>query len=134
MDNLEETDKRSTRYNLAGLKGEEKRQQIWTNQSRVMNWNCEFKKFQHTKVQNQMASQANSIRHLKKSSPVLLKLFQKFQRKEHSQVHSMRLPSLWYKNQTKRSQKRKLQANSLMNMNAKILKRNPSKLTTPTIH
>ena len=42
--------------------------------------------------------------------PILLKLFQKLQRKEHFQTHSTRPPSPWYQNQTKTTQ-RKLQAN-----------------------
>ena len=41
----------------------------------------------------------------------LLKLFQKWQRKEHSQDHSMRPPSPWYPNQNNVPQKRKLDFN-----------------------
>ena len=44
--------------------------------------------------------------------PILLKLFQKLQRKEHFKTHSMRPSSLRYQNQTKTThKKRKLQAN-----------------------
>ena len=43
-----------------------------------------IKKLPTTKVQGQMASQANSIKHLEELTPTLLKLFQKLQRKEHS--------------------------------------------------
>ena len=38
---------------------------------------------------------------------ILLKLFKKLQRKEHSQTHSMRPPSPLYQNQTKVLQKKK---------------------------
>ena len=43
---------------------------------------------------------------------ILLKRFQKLQRKEHFQIHSTRPPSPWYQNQTKTTQKGKLQANN----------------------
>ena len=44
--------------------------------------------------------------------PILLKLFQKkLQRKEYFKTHSTRPPSPWYQNQTKTTQKRKLQVN-----------------------
>ena len=39
--------------------------------------------------------------------PILLKLFQTLQRKEHFQTHSMRPPSPRYQNQTKTTHKRK---------------------------
>ena len=55
-------------------------------------------------------------------TPILLKLFLKFQRKEHSQTHSMRSPSPWYQNQKKITQKKKITGQlSLMNIDAKIL-------------
>ena len=48
----------------------------------------------------------------KELMPILLKLFQKLQRKEHFQTHSTRPPSPWYQNQTKTThKKRKLQTN-----------------------
>ena len=41
--------------------------------------------------------------------PILLKIFQKVAEKEHFQTHSMRPPSPWYQNQTKKTHtKRKL--------------------------
>ena len=43
--------------------------------------------------------------------PIILKLFQKLQKEEHFQNHSMRPASPWYQNQTKKTQKRKLQPN-----------------------
>ena len=39
--------------------------------------------------------------------PILLKLFQKLQRKEHFQTHSVKPPSPWYQNQTKATQQKK---------------------------
>ena len=42
---------------------------------------------------------------------ILLKLFQKLQRKKNFQTHSMRPPSPWYQNQIQTTQKRKLQVN-----------------------
>ena len=41
-------------------------------------------------------------------TPILLKLFQNLQRKEHCQTHSMRPPSPLYQNQTKILQKKKI--------------------------
>ena len=42
-----------------------------------------------------------------KLMPILLKLFQKLQKKEHFQTHSTRPPSPWYQNQTKTTHKKK---------------------------
>ena len=39
--------------------------------------------------------------------PILLKFFQKLQRKEHFQTHFMRAPSPCYQNQTKKTQEKK---------------------------
>ena len=52
--------------------------------------------------------------------PIFLKLFQKLQRKEHFQTHSMRPPSSWYqtKDNTKKENYRPI---SLRNIDAKIL-------------
>ena len=65
-DNLEEMDKFLERYNLARLNQEEienMNRQITNNEIETM-----IKKiFQQTKVQDQMASQVNSIKHLEKS-------------------------------------------------------------------
>jgi len=60
-----------------------------------------------------MASQENSIKHLKTANVYPFKTLPKFfQRKEHFQTHSTRPPSTWYQNQTKTThKKRKLQAN-----------------------
>ena len=52
---------------------------------------------------------------------ILLKLFQKSQRKEHFQIHSTRPPSPWYQNQTKTTQKKKTTGQLLKNIHAKIL-------------
>ena len=65
MDNLEEMDKFLERYNLPRLNQEE-----IENMNRpitVMKLKLWLKIFQQTKVQDQMASQVNSIKHLEKS-------------------------------------------------------------------
>ena len=65
MDNLEEMDKFSERYNLPRLNQEETEKMnisITCNEIETV-----IKIFQQTKVQDQMASQVNSIKHLEKS-------------------------------------------------------------------
>ena len=54
--------------------------------------------------------------------PILLKLFQKLQRKEHFQTHSTRTPSPWYQNQKKTTHKKEYyRPISLMNIDTKVL-------------
>ena len=65
MDKLEEMDKFLERYTFQDWTG--KKQKIWTYQSQGMKLKLWLKIFQQTKVQDQMASQANSIKHLEKS-------------------------------------------------------------------
>ena len=78
------------------------------------------KKSLQTKFKDQMSSQVNSTKHTKnKLLSILLKLFQKI-KKEHFPRYSIKLPSPEYQNQTKILQKRKLQANTLVNIDAKI--------------
>ena len=64
MDNLEEMDKFLHRYNLPRLNQEDKE-----NMDRQINrnWIYDLKSFQQTKVEDQMATQANSTKHLEKS-------------------------------------------------------------------
>ena len=64
MDSLEEMDKFLEMYNLPRLNQEEIENM---NQSQVMKLKLWLKIFQQTKAQDQMASQANSIKHLEKS-------------------------------------------------------------------
>ena len=60
------------------------------------------------KVQDQMASQANSIKHIKRIwCPSSLNFFKRLKKKEHSQRHSMRPPSPSFQNQTKIPPKKK---------------------------
>ena len=63
MDSLEEMDKFLERYNFPRLNQEELEN---TNRLITSNENETVIKNQQTKVQDQMASQANSIKHLKK--------------------------------------------------------------------
>ena len=65
MDNLEEMDKFLEMYNLPRLKQEEienMKRPITSNEIETV-----IKIFQQTKVQDQMVSQVNSIKHLEKS-------------------------------------------------------------------
>ena len=65
MDNLEEMDKFLERYNLPGLNQEEI--ENMNRPTQVMKLKLWLKIFQQTKVQDQMASQVNSVKHLEKS-------------------------------------------------------------------
>ena len=58
--------------------------------------------------------------------------FKKLQRKELFQAHSMRPPSPWYQNQTKTTQKRKLQANITDEHRSKNPQQNFSKPNSAT--
>ena len=65
MDNLEEMDKFSEKHNHPRMNQEEI--ENMNRQSQVMKLKLWLKIFQQTKVQDQMASQVNSIKHLEKS-------------------------------------------------------------------
>ena len=65
MGNLEEMDKFLERYNLPRLNQEETEKMNRPIASKEME--TVIKVFQQTKVQDQMAAQANSIKHLEKS-------------------------------------------------------------------
>ena len=64
--------------------------------------------------------------------PILLKLFQTTEWKKHFQTHSMRTPSPWYQNQTKTTQKRKLQTNIIDKHRCKNPQQNFSKQNSAT--
>ena len=107
MDNLEEMDKFLQRYNLPRLNQEETEymnrpitcteietviKSLPTDKKRKRK--KKKKVFQQTKVQDQVASQVNSIKHLEKSyHPSFSNSSKQLQRKEHSQTHCMRPPS-----------------------------------------
>ena len=65
MDNLEEMDKFLEKYKLLRLNQEEI--ENMNDKSQVMELKLWLKIFQQTEVQDQMASQVNSIKHLEKS-------------------------------------------------------------------
>ena len=65
MDNLEETDKFSEKYNLPKLNQEER--ENLNSPIASMEIEAVIKIFQQTKAQDQMASQVNSTKNLKKS-------------------------------------------------------------------
>ena len=65
MENLEEMDKFLEKYNLPRLNQDEIEK--WMDPSQELKLKLWLKNFQQTKVQDQMASQANSIKHLEKS-------------------------------------------------------------------
>ena len=65
MDNLEEMDKFLEKHNILKLKQEEI--ENITDQSQALKLKLWWKIFQQTKAQDQMASQANSIKHLETS-------------------------------------------------------------------
>ena len=92
MDNLEEMDKFLERYNLPRLNQEETENMnrpITSNEIETV-----IKNLPTNKVQDQMASHVNSIKHLEKSShPSFSNSSKKLQRKEHSQAHSTKPPS-----------------------------------------
>ena len=58
-------DKFLERYNPPRLNQEE--MEIWTDQSQVLKLKLWLKNSEQTEVQNQAASQANSVKHLQKS-------------------------------------------------------------------
>ena len=91
IDNLEEMDRFLENFNLPRLNQEEI--EIMTNPITSTDIEALIKKkiSLKTKAQDQMASQENSIKHLEKSYYLSVKnYFQKLQRKEHFQTHSVR--------------------------------------------
>ena len=63
MDNLEEMDKFLEKFNLQDWT--RKKQKLWTTQLQALKSKLWSKICQKTKAQDQMASQENSIKHLK---------------------------------------------------------------------
>ena len=92
MNNLEEMDKSLERYSLPRLNQEE----IENMNRPITSTEIEtvILKLPTKKVQDQIASQSNSIKHLGKSEHLsILNYSKNLQRKEYSQTHSMRPPS-----------------------------------------
>ena len=65
MDKLEEMGKFLEKYNLPKLNQGEI--EIMNNRNKHWSWSCDQKSPQKTKAQDQIASQENSVKHLKKS-------------------------------------------------------------------
>ena len=92
MDNLEEMDRFLEKFNLPRLNQEET--EIMNNPNTSTEMEAVIKNLPKSKAQGQMASQENSIKHLKKSlMPILLKHFQKISEGGTIQTHSTRPPS-----------------------------------------
>ena len=120
MDNLEEMDKFLERYKLPRLNQEEIKNMnrpITSNEIETV-----IKNLTTNKVQDQMASQVNSIKYLEELTPILLKLFQKI-------VEEGTLPNSFYeatitlipKLDKGTTEKENYRPISLMNTDAKVL-------------
>ena len=88
MDNVEEMDKFLEKYNFPKLNWKE----IERLNRPITGKEIEtvIKIFQQTKVQDQMASQVNSVKHFER----VLKFFIKLPSKEYFQAHYMKPPSV----------------------------------------
>ena len=126
MDNLEEMDKSLERYKLPRLNKEEienTNRPITSNEIEIV-----IKNLLKNKTPGPDGFIGGYYQTFKEElTPIFLKLFQKLQRKEHSQTHSMRPQSPWYQNQAKIPQKRKLQTNITDETGCKSPEQNTSK-------
>ena len=98
MDNIEEIDKFLEMYNLLRLSQEEMENTSRPIASLKLS---KLKKInsQQTKLQDQMALQANSTQHLQKNQHASFWDYsKKLLRKEHSQILSVMPPLPWYQN------------------------------------
>ena len=68
-----------------------------------------------------MVSQENSIKHLEELTLILLKPFKKLQRKENSQIHSMRTLTPDTKTRQRHHKNKNYRPISLVNIDTKIL-------------
>ena len=106
MDNLEEMDRFLEKFNILRLKQEEIK--IINNPITSTEIEAVIKnppKKQKPKADGFTGKIYQTFR--EKLMPILLKFFQKLQRKEHFQTHFMRAPSPCYQNQTKKTQEKK---------------------------
>ena len=102
FDNLEEMDNFLESYSLPKLN------QVETDQLNRLITRNETEEVIQIKVQDQMASQANSIKHIKRNwRPSSLNSFKRLKKKEYSQRHSMRPPSPSFQNQAEIPPKKK---------------------------
>ena len=77
------------------------------------------------KIQEWIASQGNSTKHVKKSDYLSFSNYtKKLKRRGHSQIHSTRPQLSWYQNQTRTlpQRKKKLQANIFDEYNSEMQK------------
>ena len=106
MDNFEEMDKFLEKYNFPKLNQEETEnlnRHITSMEIETVIRNLPIKK--SSRPDGFIAEFYQKFR--EELTPILLKLFQKLQRKVNLQTHSMRPPSPKYQNQTKMQQKKK---------------------------
>ena len=107
MDNLEEMDRFLEKFNLPRLNQEEI--EIMNNPITSTKIEAVIKNLPKNKSPGPDGFTREFYQTFRDElMPILLKtLSKKLQRKEHFQIHSTRLPSPWYQNQTKTTQKKK---------------------------
>ena len=110
LDNLEEIDKFLETYNLPILDREEIENLKRSKKEQKIESATKNLPRQKTPGPDGLTDEFHQTFKQKLMS-VLLKLFQKLKRKEHSQTHFMRLPFFLYRNQRRTLQEKKIQAN-----------------------
>ena len=131
MNNLEEMDRFLEKFNLPRLNQEEI--EITNNPITSTEIEAVIKNFPKNKSPGTDGFTGEFYQTFREEiMPILLKLFQKLQRKEHFQTHSMRSPSLWYQNQTKTAQKKKTKGQITDEHRCKSAQQNFSKQNSAT--